>query len=231
MAVAMDGTQIHKDSVKSFMMKRRLILGVVVAMVSGFGFAQVTCSARTPQQALLPGWVAATQQFASPSSSNLYRLARIVADPELHRRWALVANCTHPERPLEIVALLTGHEVSSTSAAQPVPSAPRLPGAAQPGARKQVARRPAISSSPSAPAPTAVVVRKTSAPDPSTMVPMIHAGDLVRLWSSDGNVRLEMAVVSLEYGRVGQIVHLRRLGQTALLAGVVVGKDSAELIP
>ena len=63
------------------------------------------------------------------------------------------------------------------------------------------------------------------------MVPVIRAGDLVRLWSSDANVRLEMQVVSVEYGRVGQIIHVRRMGQTALLAGVVVGKDSAELIP
>jgi flagella basal body P-ring formation protein FlgA len=63
------------------------------------------------------------------------------------------------------------------------------------------------------------------------MVPMIHAGDLVRLWSSDSNVRLEMAVVSLEYGHLGQVIHVRRVGQTTLLAAVVVGKDSAELIP
>jgi hypothetical protein len=40
-----------------------------------------------------------------------------------------------------------------------------------------------------------------------------------------------MAVVSLEYGRVGQVIHVRRMGQTTLLAGVVVGKNSAELIP
>jgi flagella basal body P-ring formation protein FlgA len=62
------------------------------------------------------------------------------------------------------------------------------------------------------------------------MVPVIHAGDLVRLWNSDSNVRLEMAVVSLEYGRLGQVIHVRRVGQTTLLAAVVVGKDSAELI-
>jgi flagella basal body P-ring formation protein FlgA len=62
------------------------------------------------------------------------------------------------------------------------------------------------------------------------MVPVIHAGDLVRLWSSDSNVRLEMAVVSLEYGRLGQVIHVRRIGQITLLAAVVVGKDSAELI-
>jgi hypothetical protein len=227
----MDGTQVHKDSVRSFMMRRRLIFGVMMAMISGCGFAQVACSARTPQQALPSGSVAAAHQAASSSSANFYRLERIVVDPELHRRWALIANCTHPERPLAIVPLSTEHVIIPTPAVQPAPSARPVATVAQRRTQTEVARRPATYSPPSTPAPTAVMVRKMSTPDPSAMVPMIHAGDLVRLWSSDGNVRLEMAVVSLEYGRVGQVVHLRRLGQTALLAGVVVGRDSAELIP
>ena len=69
------------------MMWRRLILGVMVAMVGGCGFAQVACSARTPQQALPFGSVAATEESSSVSSDDFYRLARIVVDPELHRRW------------------------------------------------------------------------------------------------------------------------------------------------
>ena len=213
------------------MMCRRPILGVVIAMVSGCGFARATCSARTPQQALPSGWVAAAHESASSSSASFYRLAQIVIDPELHRRWALIANCTHPERPLEIVVLSTGHTVHRSLTAEPVRSAPLIRGVTEGRVQTYVVRRPAISSPPSIPVPTAVIVAKTSAPNPSAMVPVIRAGDLVRLWSSDGNVRLEMAVVSLEYGRVGQIIHVRRMGQTALLAGVVVGKDSAELIP
>ena len=101
---------------------RRLILGVVVGMVSSCGFAQVACSARTPEQALPSGSVAATDQPISTSSASFYRLARIVVDPELHRRWALIANCTHPERPLEIVAL-SGHVVVPNRATQSVASA------------------------------------------------------------------------------------------------------------
>jgi hypothetical protein len=213
------------------MRMRASIIGMLVAMVSGCGFAQVACSARTPQQALPSGSVAAAHESTSDSSSSFYRLARIVVDPELHRRWALIANCTHPERPLEIVPLSTEHVIVPAPAVQALPSAIPVAKGAQRMNQTEVPRHPAISSLPSAPAASAVVVRKTSTPDPSAMAPMIHAGDLVRLWSSDGNVRLEMAVVSLEYGRVGQVVHLRRLGQTALLAGVVVGKDSAELIP
>ena len=213
------------------MMCRRPILGVVIAMVSGCGFAQATCSARTPQQALPFGSVAATKESSSASSDSYYRMARIIVDPELHRRWALIANCTHPEWPLEIVALSTGHTVHPTLTAEPGPSAPFIPGVTQQRVQTEVAPGHAILSPPSAPAPTAVMVSKTSTPDPSVTLPVIRAGDLVRLWSSGGNVRLEMAVVSLEYGRVGQIIHVRRMGQAALLAGVVVGKDSAELIP
>lgn len=230
MAVAMDGTQIQKDSMRNFMIGRRLILGVVIAVVSGCSYAQTACFARTPEQTLPSGSVAATTQPA-PSSGDFYRLARIVVDPELHRRWALIANCTHPERPLEIVGLVSGRIVVPNVVTRPVSSAPSIPNVSHHTIQKEVAHLRAISSLPNVPASTAKVIAKTPTPDPSALVPVIHAGDLVRLWSLDANVRLEMQVVSLEYGRVGQIIHLRRMGQTALLAGVVVGKDSAELIP
>lgn len=213
------------------MMWRRLILGVAVAIVSGCGYSQVACSAHTPEQALPSGSLAAANEFASASSADFYRLVRIVVDPELHRRWALIANCTHPERPLEIVPLSRGHVIVPTQSAESFPSAPSISGISQHQVQTDIVRFHAISSPPSVPTPTVAVLAKTSAPDPSTTAPIIRAGDLVRLWSSDANVRLEMAAVSVEFGRVGQIIHLRRMGQTALLAGVVVGKDSAELIP
>ncbi|HTU49449.1 MAG TPA: hypothetical protein VMF56_02585 [Acidobacteriaceae bacterium] len=212
------------------MIGRRLILGIVIAMVSGCSYAQTLCSARTPEQTLPSGSVAATAQPA-PSSDDFYRLARIVVDPELHRRWALIANCTHPERPLEIVALVSGHVVVPNVVARPVSSASSIPGVSHHTIQNEVVHLRVISSLPNVPAPTSTMPAKTSTSDPSTAVPVIRAGDLVRLWSLDANVRLEMQVVSLEYGRVGQIIHVRRMGQTALLAGVVVGKDSAELIP
>jgi hypothetical protein len=222
--------QVHKDSVRSFMKWRRLILGVVVATVGNCGIAQVACSARTPEQALPSGSVATTDQAISNSSASFYRLARIVVDPELHRRWALIANSTHPERPLEIVAL-SGHIVVPNMAAQHVASASLVSRGYLPIVRAEVGRRQTTSSPAAVSTTHTVVVAKTSTLDPSAMMPVIRAGDLVRLWSSDSNVRLEMAVISLEYGRVGQVIHVRRMGQTTLLAGVVVGEDSAELIP
>jgi hypothetical protein len=222
--------QAHKGSVRILMKWRRLILGAVIGTVSSYGAAQVTCSARTPEQALPSGSVAATNPAISDSSASFYRLARIVVDPELHRRWGLIANCTHPERPLEIVAL-SRYVVVPNSATELFPWAPPATGVSLRIGQTNVVRPQAKSLPPRITSPGAAVAAKTSAQDPSAMTPVIRAGDLVRLWSSDGNVRLEMAVISLEYGRVGQVIHVRRMGQTTLLAGVVVGEDSAELIP
>lgn len=213
------------------MRMRASIVGVLVAMVSTCGFAQAPCSARTPQQALPPGAVVATQESISNSSAGFYRLARIVVDPELHRRWALVADCSHPERPLKIVALSTGDVIIPSQVVRPALSATRVPLATPPRVNTEAGPSHAIPSLPNIAAQIVPATVKTSNPGLSTMVPMIHAGDLVRLWSSDSNVRLEMAVVSLEYGHLGQVIHVRRVGQTTLLAAVVVGKDSAELIP
>jgi hypothetical protein len=210
---------------------RTFILGVLVAMFCAGSFAQVACSARTPEQALPSGFVATVDESASDSAADFYRLARIVVDPQLHRRWALIANCMHPERPLQIVAFSSGHVVVPTVVTQPVALTPSIRKVARRGIQNEVAHHPEISSLPIVSTPAADTPVARSTPDPFAMVPLVNAGDLVRLWHSDGNVRLEMAVVSLEYGRVGQIIHLRRLGQSTLLAGLVVGKDSAELIP
>ncbi|HZC43046.1 MAG TPA: flagella basal body P-ring formation protein FlgA [Acidobacteriaceae bacterium] len=211
------------------------ILGVLVVAVGGCCLAQAACSARTPQQALPSGWAAATRVF-SDSSFNLYRLERIVVDPELHRRWALIADCTHPERPLAIIALSMRQPILPTPPAAPILSAAISPAPSTHTVFQQVVQTEGVrgderSSLPVAPAGVTPMPISKSIQNPSALVPVIRAGDLVRLWSSDSNVRLEMEVVSLEYGRVGQIIHVRRMGQTTLLAGVVVGKDSAELIP
>lgn len=222
--------QVHKDSVRSFMKWRKLILGVVVGTVSGCGFAQVTCSAHTPEQALPSASVVTTNKGTSDSSASFYRLARILVDPELHRRWALIANCTHPERPMEMVAL-SGPVVVPDMDVQPVASASLTFGESFSIVQAGAVRRRTTSSPATVPQMRPAAVATPATPAPSAMMPVIRAGDLVRLWSSNGNMRLEMAVISLEYGRVGQVIHVRRTGQTTLLAGVVVGKNSAELIP
>jgi hypothetical protein len=209
------------------MWNRAPMVGVLVAIATACSIAQASCSARTPRQALPPGAAFEAQEPTPKSTADFYRLARIVVDSELHRRWALVANCSHPERPLEIVALSPEHAIVLTQAEHP--SASREAGAISSKAHIQASRNHSISPPSRIASPTVPATVETS--DPSNNVPVIHAGDLVRLWSSDSNVRLEMAVVSLEYGRLGQIIHVHRVGQASLLAAVVVGKGSAELIP
>ncbi|MES2220975.1 MAG: hypothetical protein V4587_08425 [Acidobacteriota bacterium] len=210
------------------MMWTSFIFGVGMATAAASGLAQTACSARTPERAAGIGWVATSKQSASASSSY-YRLAQIIVDPELHRRWALIADCTHPERPLLTIALAADQHVPKPSEHAIDPK--RIPDVVQLKIQPPAERPPRITVSEGLQAVTAAETTKTSSLNLSAVVPVIRAGDLVRLWSSDGNVRLEMAVVSLEYGRIGQIIHLRRPGQTRLLAGVVVGKASAELIP
>jgi hypothetical protein len=213
------------------------IVGVLVGLISAGGFAQTVCSARTPQQTLPAGWVASASDSSPENSSDFYRLARIVVDPELHVRWAMIANCTHPEWPLQMVAVVPGQQVTLARSALPAISLSSKPSAVRrhvssPVVMQRAIDSPVVVNPPmTAPNPPAPKPFQVSPPNPAATLPLVRAGDVVRLWSSDANVRLEMEVVSLEYGRAGQVIHLRRVGQTTLLAGVVVGQDSAELLP
>ena len=90
-------------------------------------------------------------------------------------------------------------------------------------------------------APLSSSVAVTGSTSPNAMAPiapdplLVRAGDRVHLWSASTNVRLEIEAIALDYGHAGQVIHLRRLGndraQTAMLAGLVDGADSAELLP
>lgn len=168
-----------------------------------------------------------------------YRTRRIVADPFLHRSWALVEDCRHPERPLQMVELPAGvppsavhinaplpqpttRPISSATVSSPIRSPQWLAASVTPSPSPQPARNLPASSAPVKP-PAAMLVR---------------AGDRVHLWSVQANVRLEIEVVALEYGHAGQVIHLRRVDRAtgqgttgAMLAGVVTGVDSAELLP
>jgi hypothetical protein len=218
------------------MMLRRTILGVLVALFSGCAFGQSICTARTPEQALPLGWtVQANSRTVPPDAqtrASRYRLVRVVADPVLHRRWAFIGNCMHPEWPLQLVAFAPGSDALSTSDPDVSPAVKALSVSTEPVPSQTAVAHPVISiSTQPSPPLTAPNYAQPSAPASSATTLLVRAGDRVHLWSSDANVRLEMEVVALEYGRVGQVIHLRRTGQTALIAGVVVGKDSVELMP
>ena len=214
------------------MMLKSPILGVLVVLIAGCARGQSTCTARTLESALPPGWAVQVNTQSKPTQSleptSRYRLARIVVDPALHRRWAFIANCAHPEWPLQVVAIASGlAQRRAHAAATATPST--APAASISAARTP--QRPAVLPQPSTQTHAARSSAQLSTPISSPVAPLVRAGDLVHLWSSDSSVHLDLEVVSLEYGRAGQVIRLRRLGQSALLAGVVVGKDSAELIP
>lgn len=110
-----------------------------------------------------------------------------ISDPLLHRRWAVVVDCSHPERPWTL---------------KDVPW--------------QEASRPAVSG-------------QTRAGLSLGNTPLIAAGTRVRLWSSAGGARIELAGTALEAGAAGQSIHVRAGSRGTVLEGRVRGAGSVEL--
>lgn len=170
-------------------------------------------------------------------------MRRVVRDDILHRNWAVFQDCAHPERPPEMVQIVTPSslqnmqtaarsrtgKIAASSTQTVLPVMTRI-------AKNQVQAR----LKPVLPPPfkhQAISSTPLSSIASSTPKPLlVRAGDRVRLWSASANVRLEVEAVALEYGRAGQVIHLRRLnsgiaGQRIILTGVVDGAGSAELLP
>ena len=220
-----------------------MVLGISFMVGNGTAIAAPACQARTPAQAIQMGSAAESRVSdadVSPVPSGGYRLRRIMADPALQRRWAFIDDCSHPERPSTIVALpaetvrmgahpldLAAIDVSRIEPAEPTRKSTAIPTAASFHRPSPILPRAQSTLQSSAPAGSSLIPAQ---PAPPSTTPLIRAGDRVHLWSSAANVRLEVEVIALEYGHAGQVIHLRRNGQQTLLAGVVVGKDSAELM-
>lgn len=221
-----------------------MVLGISFVFGNGTAVAAPTCHAGTPAQAIrmeLTAQGRASDADVSSMPPRGYRLRRIIADPALHRRWAYIEDCSHPERPSTIIALPAetvrngAHPLNRASV--DLPRAERT----QPGRKNTTIPTAAPFQRPSPTLPWAQSTVLSSAPAGSSLIPsqpappsttpLIRAGDRVHLWSSAANVRLEVEVIALEYGHAGQVIRLRRNGQQTLLAGVVVGEDSAELMP
>ncbi len=159
-----------------------------------------------------------------------FTVRRIVTDRMLHQTWAIVEDCSHPERPLEMIQL--GAPISPAKVEPTQAAAPAIPVAVAQSVPAIAARSPQIavsepvSSSVPAPFSSAALL-----PQPL----LVRAGDRVHLWSASTNVRLEIEAVALDYGHAGQVIHLRRMGsdpsRRVMLAGLVDGADSAELLP
>jgi hypothetical protein len=62
--------------------------------------------------------------------------------------------------------------------------------------------------------------------------PLIRAGEVVRLWRQEENLRIEMTAVSEESGRIGKVIRVRLVGTNAeeqQFVGVVRGAGDVEM--
>ncbi len=81
--------------------------------------------------------------------------------------------------------------------------------------------------------PTATAAAVPAATRPAA--PVVHAGDLITLWSEDGNVRLQLGAVAQQNAALGERVQMRVTGAGVngstgwQAAGVVRGPGSVEM--
>jgi hypothetical protein len=84
------------------------------------------------------------------------------------------------------------------------------------------------------------MVRAVSTLRPYAALPIVRAGDMVRLWRSERYAHIEMVAISEENGAVGTRVRVRlatprdmegQFGQPQYLAGVVRGPADVEMEP
>jgi hypothetical protein len=153
------------------------LLGFTFALLSASSPADTLC-ARTPELALRSGQ-------AGRSQSEGYRVASTRWDPMLNQRWAMIASCSHPERPT-FALLVSGPEVARNAAQTPFL--------------------------------------------------VVHAGDLIQLWSQEQNLRIEAAGQAIEGGAIGSRVKVRLLhtgfdlGEEQTMIGIVRGAGSVEIL-
>jgi len=209
-------------------MRSSTFIGVML-FLAGMPAGAVSCSAHTPEQAAAPQ----SDQISISSSTSIvgaatsgYRTRRVLVDATLGKRWAMVEDCNHPGRPLQIIAMAMGDhvalpaiELSEGVGIRPAVSATSV---------ETTYSGPALAMERANPAG-----RRAETPKPRdlTLKTLVRAGDRVYLWRMEENVRLKIEAISLDYGRAGQVIHLRRAGQNEMLAGIVMGPDSAELMP
>lgn len=137
-----------------------------------------------------------TNSVSSTSEKNGYRVKKIQSDPVLGQRWAMIANCGHPEwsinaLPVKGMGLLKAPQGPESLLSDNV---------------------------------------KTS--------PLVHAGDIVRLWRQESLTRIEAAGVSEESGGLGKTIRVRLLRSDtddqsipAQFSGIVRGSLSVEIQP
>jgi hypothetical protein len=156
-----------------------------------------------------------------------YRVRQVVYDSQLHTEWVMVADCVHPSRPLIAVALparsaktllLSENDQVLHAVATKIDVAPPKWKTAD---HQDAAKELPVTQSPAA-----------AIPSSSAALPvLVKAGDRVVVWEQEPDMRMEIEAMALEYGHAGQVIHLRRGKENALLIGVVRGPESVELMP
>jgi Chaperone for flagella basal body P-ring formation len=131
--------------------------------------------------------------FSQTVESRGYRVMKIQSDPLIGKRWAMIADCGHPEWPafaLGIGSFVTPKDMNRTLAELLKP------------------------------------------------VPVVHAGDVVRLWRQEKALRIEVAGISEESGGLGSTIRVRRLRSSAedqstqqQFSGIVRGPSNVEIQP
>jgi len=228
-------------------------IGLWLAMWLAPAAAQaLLCTAQTPEQAA-EQWQRAQGADAQIRAEEWrqplgYAVVRVVHDPVLGQAWVQVQDCAHPSRPLVAIALPERAVTHRTSApairtAHATASHPAM--AASGMAANEFLASMSRASQPQLPTYTPQAVRMATPQEVAqsqaaqafqTPAPvLVRAGDRVTLWNREPDLQMNLAAIALEYGRAGQVIHLRRTGGFGkpedMIAGVVRAAGSVELLP
>ncbi len=226
-------------------------LGLAVWLVPSAAQA-LLCTAQTPEQAVRQWQLAqgegvqiSAEEWAQPLG---YAVLRIVHDPISGQAWAQVQDCAHLSRPLVAIALPEHAAASKTSApkiraTRAAASAPAMASSGMaaneflaPMPRASLPQLPDYTPQVVRMAPPQEVAQSQAAQAFQTPAPvLVRAGDHVTLWNREPDLQMNLAAIALEYGRAGQVIHLRRTGgfgkPEETIAGVVRAAGSVELLP
>jgi hypothetical protein len=224
----------------------RLAGGLLVALAwtaSTAAAQALPCTASTPEQAVQQ-WLRAQSAHANTAAATWtqplgYGVLRILRDPILGQSWAEVQDCAHPSRPLIAIALPGKAVYAEAVYAESQPRADREIEMQASEVSAAAHRAAPFQTLPQLPAYQPVSVHlalaQTEQASPIPTPVLVRAGDRVTLWNQEPDLQMNLAAIALEYGRAGQIIHLRRTGgfgkPEKTIAGVVRAAGSVELLP
>lgn len=198
-------------------------VGIVSAVLAGVGMAQTVAQgngcASTPAGAIE---LARVGQVGGAAAAQGYRVESVRWDAVQRRTWAVIRSCDHAERPTLAMPADLPHAAAGPNGAVGLVAADGL----------------ILASSPVAAAPAPVLSVSAQIAQGNTALPVVHAGDVVRLWRADVQAHIELMATAEENGAMGTKVRLRLLtpkdsdGQYAppkYLAGIVRGPADVEM--